>query len=85
MLSNTITVCLILSATSALKLFDTIIIMTKGGPGYDTTNLVYYIYYQAFESGRQGYGAALGVVLFLIIAIVAFAQASFLKSGEVDL
>jgi inositol-phosphate transport system permease protein len=50
---------------SLLVSFEYILLLTKGGPFYDTTVYALYIYRRAFESGQYGYGAALA--LFLII------------------
>lgn len=35
----------IITITGSLKVFDTIILLTNGGPSNATTVLVYYIYY----------------------------------------
>ncbi|MHA1549550.1 MAG: carbohydrate ABC transporter permease [Alphaproteobacteria bacterium] len=51
--------------------FEYILLLTKGGPFFDTTVFALYIYRRAFESGQYGYGAALA--LFLIIIGVALA------------
>jgi multiple sugar transport system permease protein len=44
-------------------------IMTGGGPGLNTTVLNYYVYQNTFQFGKLGYGAALAVVLVLMMAI----------------
>ncbi len=51
--------------------FEYILLLTKGGPFFDTTVYALYIYRRAFENGQYGYGAALA--LFLIIIGVALA------------
>ena len=56
---------------SLMVSFEYILLLTKGGPFYDTTVLALYIYRRAFESGQYGYGAALA--LFLIVIGVIFA------------
>jgi inositol-phosphate transport system permease protein len=56
---------------SLLVSFEYILLLTKGGPFYDTTVYALYVYRRAFESGQYGYGAALA--LFLIIIGAAFA------------
>lgn len=54
----------------SLKMFDTIIPLTGGGPGDATQTLNYYIYNQAFKYSNMGYGAALSIVVIVIVAIV---------------
>jgi multiple sugar transport system permease protein len=59
-------------AVSALRSFDYVIVMTRGGPYDSSTVLAYYMYEQTFESLRYGYGAAIAVVLLaLMSAIIA--------------
>jgi inositol-phosphate transport system permease protein len=56
---------------SLLVSFEYILLLTKGGPFYDTTVYALYIYRRAFEAGQYAYGAALA--LFLIVIGVALA------------
>ena len=51
--------------------FEYILLLTKGGPFFDTTVYALYIYGRAFENGQYAYGAALA--LFLIVIGVALA------------
>lgn len=61
-----------ISAFSAL--FSLIFTMTSGGPDYGTTTIEFFIYQQAFGTGRFGEGALLGIVLFVILAGVSLTQ-----------
>jgi inositol-phosphate transport system permease protein len=56
---------------SLLVSFEYILLLTQGGPFFDTTVYALYVYRRAFESGQYAYGAALA--LFLIIIGVALA------------
>lgn len=56
---------------SLLVSFEYILLLTEGGPFYDTTVYALYIYRRAFESGQYAYGAALA--LFLIVIGIALA------------
>ena len=53
---------------SALRSFDLVVIMTAGGPYNSTMVLGYYMYEQTFHSLRYGYGAAIAIVLFALMA-----------------
>ena len=53
---------------------------TKGGPANATLFYVLHLYFKAFQSLRMGYGAALGIVLFLIIMTLTYL--SFRVSGR---
>jgi multiple sugar transport system permease protein len=54
------------------------ILLTRGGPGTATFTLGFYLYDQAFLSGRLGYSQALGVLIFFIgiVVIVLIRRAS---------
>jgi inositol-phosphate transport system permease protein len=56
---------------SLLVSFEYILLLTKGGPFYDTTVYALYVYRRAFESGQYAYGAALALFLIIIGVIVA--------------
>jgi ABC-type sugar transport system permease subunit len=85
LLSGAVTVCTILSTISSLKIFDQIAIMTDGGPGFSTETLTYLVYKVAFSEGRQGFGTALALVLFVFILIVSVIQMKVLRKREVQL
>lgn len=46
-------------------------ILTSGGPGYSSTNLILYIYNNAFRYSKLGYASAMSYVLFLILFVVS--------------
>jgi inositol-phosphate transport system permease protein len=56
---------------SLLVSFEYILLLTKGGPFYDTTVYALYVYRRAFASGQYGYGAALALFLIVIGVTVA--------------
>lgn len=66
--------------TAFTALFSLIFVMTGGGPGYGTTTLEFYVYQQAFQVGVFGYGAAIGVVLSLIVFAISLGQTRIFRS-----
>jgi multiple sugar transport system permease protein len=51
----------------SFQIFDVVYVMTGGGPGNATSMLVTYAYEQGFGPARDfGYGATIGVVLFVL-------------------
>jgi multiple sugar transport system permease protein len=64
-------IAMVVTVIGALRSFDLVSIMTDGGPYGTSRVLAFYMYEQAFsEYGfRMGYGAAIAVVLFLIMMI----------------
>lgn len=55
-------------AVGALRSFDYVMVMTMGGPFNSSTVLAFYMYEQTFVSLRYGYGAAIAVVLLLLMS-----------------
>lgn len=85
LLAGSVTVCMVLSMISALKIFDQIAVMTDGGPGFETETLTYLIYKVGFGELRQGFGTALAMVLFFIILIITVFQVKVLQKREVEM
>lgn len=70
-ISKTTTTLLLLSLIGAFKVFDVVMQMTKGGPGYHTYVMSYYLYQTAFTSNKIGMGCAIAVLLTAIVFIVS--------------
>lgn len=70
---------LVMAIIFSFKSFDLIYIMTRGGPGTATTTTVQYIYKTAFDLGKMGRASALGIILFIIMAVLTVVQ---LRVGE---
>lgn len=70
-ISKTTTTLLLLSLIGAFKVFDVVFQMTKGGPGYYTYVISYYLYQSAFASNKVGFGCAIGVLLSIIVFVVS--------------
>jgi multiple sugar transport system permease protein len=77
LLSPTIFFILVIFMIGALQVFDTIIVLTQGGPGDASRSIVMYIYEQAFQRFDMGYAAALSMTLFVIIMILTLIQFRF--------
>ncbi len=58
------------------KIYDTVAIMTNGGPGRATKMLVLYIYNEAFVNFNYGLASAIAMILLLIVLIVTVIQFS---------
>ena len=58
---------LVMNVIYSFQVFDTVYVLTNGGPGSATEVLGTYAYKTAFGATRdQGYGAAIGVVIFFL-------------------
>ncbi|MZQ86590.1 ABC transporter permease subunit [Paenibacillus sp. 5J-6] len=70
MLSPTIFFLVIINMIGSFQVFETIAIMTQGGPVNTTNTLVYYIYEYGFRFFKIGYASAAGVILLFIVGIL---------------
>ena len=61
--------CLVFAFAGTVKVFESAIALTNGGPGSATTTLSMYMYNVAFEYRNYGYGSAIAIVIFLICII----------------
>jgi multiple sugar transport system permease protein len=69
MLIPIITVALLIRMIAAIKTYDLIYILTRGGPGFRTETMSYYVYKMAFRKLSMGDAAAQSYILLIIILI----------------
>ena len=75
LLNPTIVFLAVMGVMRTLKIFGEIFVMTEnGGPLNSTRSVVYHIVQTSFKSYQMGYGAAMTVVLFLIIIAITIFQ-----------
>lgn len=85
LLMPAITSSVTLNLIGGLKLYDVIIALTGGGPGYDTNSLSTLIYRYYFGGERAGYASAIGLVMFVFIMIVSNLVVRGLQKRQVEL
>ena len=71
MISPTLFFLGVVDVIASLKVFETIQIMTQGGPQNATNTLVFSLYQYGFQFNKVGYAAAIGVVLLVLVALFA--------------
>lgn len=69
MISPSLFFLTLMNLIACFKVFETVNLMTAGGPVNATTTLVYSIYQYGFQFYKLGYASAEGVVLMVIIGI----------------
>lgn len=69
MLRPSIAVVSVMSSIAAMKVFEEVYIMTRGGPLDSTKTVVYYLYESAFDEFEMGYASAVGTVLFAVTLV----------------
>lgn len=81
-LRHTITTSSVLMIVGSLTYFDTVLIMTRGGPGTDTTVLPYLMYRTGFQTYDLGYAAAIATALVVVATALSLILVRFSGFGN---
>jgi raffinose/stachyose/melibiose transport system permease protein len=79
LIRGTLAVCVLLCISANMRIFDHIVALTNGGPGYSSNVLALYAYNVSFSQLNMGYGNALSVAI-LVVTTVLFLLAQRLMS-----
>ena len=71
-IAPTIYFIVIINIINAIQTFETINIMTQGGPVNSTTTIVYYIYEEGFMNFDIGSASAAGMILLVILMVLTY-------------
>ena len=74
MLGPTTLFVTVVSGIRSFQVFDTVEVLTKGGPNKATEVLLYTMYTEAFNFFRTGYGAAITVVFLVVVLALTLLQ-----------
>jgi len=66
----------------AANIFDTIWLLTRGGPAYATTTLPILVYLKAFQEFRISQAAAMSMVMFVVLLVGSLVY--FWRSLEIE-
>jgi multiple sugar transport system permease protein len=72
LLRPAILLALLFRVIDAFRVFDLVYVMTQGAPGNSTSVLQFYGYQKMFPEQQFGYGSAISVLVFLMIAIFSY-------------
>lgn len=61
----------LLAVLEAIRAFDLVLVMTRGGPGHASDTLGYFMWIQTFDERNFGYGAAISVVMLVMSSVFA--------------
>jgi len=74
-----ILVVLIFRTIDAFRVFDSIYVLTGGGPANATETLSIYAYKLLFQTLQFGYGSTLSVVVFLCVGLITVVYVRFMR------
>jgi ABC-type sugar transport system permease subunit len=84
LLLPTTTFIIIMTGIFSLQAFDQIYVLTQGGPGNQTTTLVFHIWRNAFQYMRMGYASAIAFVLFMVIFCLSLISLKWSNQLDTD-
>ena len=79
-----ISICLLTSLTFSFKLFDVVMVFTKGGPANSTVTVAYDIYKEAFVNNNYGLATAKSLVFVIFVLFITSIQLVITKHKEVE-
>lgn len=83
-LKPVILIGLVIRAMGAIKMFDIVFLLTKGGPGNSTEIISIYLYKQTFEFFNIGFASAAAWIIFIAsIAVFVSALRPLLYEAEI--
>lgn len=77
-----LSVCIVLAITAALKSFDYVFVLTRGGPGTATQVPATHLYDTIFVGLRFGYGSAMATAIFVIGLLATLAMRRVTRMEE---
>ena len=83
-LAATTVVTVLLLITGYLRLYDYVVVLTKGGPAGSTSTLAYVALQTAFTQRDYGAGSAMAILLLIVSLIVAVSTYLLLSRREVS-
>lgn len=84
LLAPALTVNVLLSMIGSMKVFEMVMVLTEGGPGYTTEVFFTYIR-NMFSTGEFGYATAVNLMLFLLVTVVGMPVLIAMKKREVEM
>ena len=75
----------VITTINSFQCFALIQLLTRGGPDYSTSTIMYLLYETAFQTSKNyGYADAMGVILALLIALLSAIQFKVMNGGTTE-
>ena len=81
LLRSILLIALLFRTLDALRAFDLMFVLTRGGPAGTTETLTVYAYSSLFQTLQLGFGAAVGCVIFVLVMLVAGAYLRAMRAA----
>ncbi|OKP92688.1 carbohydrate ABC transporter permease [Paenibacillus sp. P32E] len=84
LLSDVLRICIVLNVIYALKTFESVYVMTNGGPLNSTTVIALKMFQEAFLRQNFGYGSALAVFMVLECLVISWVLNKILTQEKIE-
>lgn len=84
MLAGAVTVNMTLAMIAGWTIFDQVLVLTAGGPGFVSETMAFFIYKVGFGEYRAGYGSAAAIVLFVVVIVSTVAANAYMRRREIQ-
>lgn len=84
MLAGAVTVNMTLAMIAGWTIFDQVMVLTAGGPGFVSETMAFFIYKVGFGEYRAGFGSAAAIVLFLVVIVSTVAANAYMRKREIQ-
>ncbi len=71
---------LVMATVWNLQMFDSVFVLTRGGPVYSTATVVWFLYDNAFYYDKVGIAATIAILLLLVTLVLTLIQVRVLRS-----
>jgi ABC-type sugar transport system permease subunit len=79
LLKGQLRLVLVLNMIWTIQDYTAVLILTQGGPVNSTMVPGMYLYQNAFDNQNMGYASAIGVVMFVIMAVITFLNLRYMR------
>ncbi len=69
----------VITAIKAFQVFDTVEVLTRGGPGKNSEVLLHLMYVEGFQFFRTSYAAAITVIFLFIVLLITLLKTRFME------
>lgn len=84
MLAGAVTVNMTLAMIAGWTIFDQVMVLTSGGPGFISETMAFFIYKVGFGEYRAGFGSAAAIVLFIVVIVSTVAANTYMRKREIQ-
>jgi multiple sugar transport system permease protein len=84
LLRSTTVMLIILGVIDSFLVFDQVLVLTRGGPADATEVIGMFMYSNSFSLFKLGYGAAISVVMFMVVALFTLLQWRIVGFGSAE-